>query len=70
MRDGSTESIRFSHKVGLTITFSVMAVMLASSLGLGEWPQFTFLLGLLLGIGVSLHNFYLLLFPAISSDRD
>ena len=69
LRAGSTESILFSHKIGLTVTFLVMALMLGSSVGLGAWPEFTFLLGLLLGIGVSVHNFYLLLFPALNSDR-
>ncbi len=70
IRIGSNEPVRFSHKVGLTFTFSVMAILLMSSLGLGSWYQFTFLLGLLLGIGVSVHNFYLLLSPAITGDGD
>ena len=69
LRRGSTGSILFSHKIGLTVTFLVMALMLGSLVGLGSWPEVTFLLGLLLGIGVSLHNFYLLLFPALNSDR-
>lgn len=68
LRAGSAESILFSHKVGLAITFLVMAAMLVSAVGLGPWPELIFLLGLLLGIGVSLHNFYLLLLPAISSE--
>ncbi len=68
IRMGSSLPVRFSHKVGLTCTFSVMAILLVSALGLGEWYQFTFLLGLLLGIGVSVHNFYLLLSPAITGD--
>lgn len=70
LRSGSAESILFSHKVGLTMTFLVMAGMLGSTLGLGSWPELTFLLGLLLGIGVSVHNFYLLLFPAVNSHGD
>jgi len=67
---GSRMPVRFSHKIGLTCTFSVMAVLLLSALGVGSWYEFTFLLGLLLGIGVSVHNFYLLLSPAISGDAD
>jgi hypothetical protein len=42
--------------------------LLMSTLGFGTWYQFTFLLGLLLGIGVSVHNFYLLLSPAIAGN--
>lgn len=70
IRNGSADSILFSHKVGLTMTFLVMAAMLGSTLGLGSWPELTFLLGLLLGIGVSVHNFYLLLFPSVISRDD
>jgi len=70
LRAGSTGSLLFSHKIGLTITFLVMALMLGSAVGLGSWPEVTFLLGLLLGIGVSVHNFYLLLFPALNSNRE
>jgi quercetin dioxygenase-like cupin family protein len=55
IRAGSTESILFSHKIGLTVTFLVTALMLGSSVGLGSWPDVTFLLGLLLGIGVSVY---------------
>jgi hypothetical protein len=68
IRIGSSQPIRFSHKIGLTCTYSVMAILLMSLLGFGSWFQFTFLLGLLLGIGVSVHNFYLLLSPAITSN--
>jgi hypothetical protein len=67
---GSNLPVRFSHKVGLTCTFSVMAIMLMSTLGIGSWYQLTFLLGLLLGIGVSVHNFYLLISPAIIGKDD
>lgn len=70
IRSGSADSILFSHKVGLTITFLVMAAMLASVLGFGSWPELTFLLGLLLGIGVSVHNFYLLLFLVANDDGE
>lgn len=70
IRSGSAETILFSHKVGLTMTFLVMGGMLGSMLGLLAWPELTFLLGLLLGIGVSVHNFYLLLFPAAGSGED
>ena len=68
LRIGSKDSVLFSHKIGLTFTFLVMAAMLMSAVGFGAWYQFTFLLGLLLGIGVSVHNFYLLLSPAITSN--
>lgn len=68
MRIGSNLPVRLSHKVGLTCTFLVMAILLMSTLGIGSWYQFTFLLGLLLGIGVSVHNFYLLLSPAITGN--
>ena len=68
VRIGSGLPIRLSHKVGLTCTFLVMALLLMSTLGIGSWYQFTFLLGLLLGIGVSVHNFYLLLSPTIAGD--
>ena len=70
MRIGSNLPVRFSHKIGLTFTFSIMAILLMSSVGFGSWYQFTFLLGLLLGIGVSVHNFYLLLSPAITGNSD
>ena len=70
LRSGSAESIHFSQKIGLTVTFLVMAGMLASILGFGSWPEFTFLMGLLLGIGISVHNFYGLLFPAVNSRGD
>jgi len=70
IRIGSNLPVRFSHKVGLTCTFLVMVILLMSVLGIGSWYQFTFLLGLLLGIGVSVHNFYLLLSPAIAGDGD
>lgn len=70
LRSGSVESLLFSHKVGLTMTFLVMAGLLGGTLGLVAWPQLTFLLGLLLGIGVSVHNFYLLLFPAMTARND
>jgi hypothetical protein len=70
MRIGSNLPVRFSHKVGLTCTFLVMAILLMSTLGIGSWYPFTFLLGLLLGIGVSVHNFWLLLSPAISGSAN
>ena len=66
IRMGSNLPVRFSHKIGLTCTFSVMAILLMSTLGIGSWYQFTFLVGLILGIGVSVHNFYLLISPSIT----
>jgi hypothetical protein len=40
----------------------IYLVMLLSILDIFQYHQFAFLLGLLVGIGVSVHNFYLLLF--------
>ena len=70
IRMGSGMTVRFSHKVGLTCTFGIMTILLISVLGIGSWYQFTYLLGLLLGIGVSVHNFYLLLSPAIVANGE
>jgi len=62
----ATHSFRAGHAVGSTATFVVLIGTLLSGFNLIPWHQFTFLLGLVLGIGVSLHNFILLLF----SERD
>lgn len=64
LRRGSPETILLSQKAWSVITVIVLLATLSSSLGLVPWHQFTFLLGLALGIGVSLQNFYLLLFPS------
>ena len=64
LRRGSKDTILLAQKIWSTITVAVLLGTLSSSLGLLGWHQFTFFLGLVLGIGVSLQNFYLLLFPA------
>ena len=63
LRRGSTDTVLFSQKAWSVATVTVLLATLGSALGLLPWHQFTFLLGLALGIGVSLQNFYLLLFP-------
>ena len=63
LRRGSTDTVLVSQKVWSVVTVTMLSGTLGSSLGLLPWHQFTFLLGLVLGIGVSLQNFYLLLFP-------
>ena len=70
LRRGSTDTVLLSQKIWSAITVAVLLGALSSSLGLHGWHQLSFLLGLALGIGVSLQNFYLLLFPAYEiSDR-
>ena len=70
LRRGSTDTILLSQKIWSAITVAVLLGTLSASLGLHGWHQLTFLMGLALGIGVSLQNFYLLLFPAYEiSDR-
>ena len=64
LRRGSTDTVLFIQKAWSAVTVIVLLGTLGSSLGLLPWHQFTFLLGLVLGIGVSLQNFYLLLFPS------
>ena len=64
LRRGSTDTVLWSQKAWSAVTVIVLLATLASSLGFVPWHQFTFLLGLALGIGVSLQNFYLLLFPS------
>ena len=44
------------------VAFMVYALLLASVLNITSYHQFAFLIGLLLGISVSVVNFYLLLF--------
>lgn len=70
LRIGSKEPLHLSHKIGMVFTVSIIGVTLMSSLGFGSWFQFTFLLGLLLGIAVSVNSFYLLLSPALGSHGD
>lgn len=55
---GATADVLLSHKILTIATFAI----LGSAFDLWPWYEFTFLLGLLLGIAVSLNNFYLLLF--------
>ena len=65
LRRGSPATVLLSQHIWSALTVVVLLATLSSALGLlGGWYQFTFLLGLALGIGVSLQNFYLLLFPA------
>lgn len=64
LRGGSKDTILLTQKIWSAITVVVLLATLTSSLGLFRWHQFTFFLGLVLGIGVSLQNFYILLFPA------
>jgi hypothetical protein len=64
LRRGSKDTILLTQKIWSAITVVVLLATLTSSLGLFRWHQFTFFLGLVLGIGVSLQNFYILLFPA------
>ncbi len=64
VRRGSTGMVHTSHKVGFSISVIIMLAMLAGMFSPLKWTQLTFFLGMLLGIGVSVHNFYLLLFPA------
>jgi hypothetical protein len=61
---GATDGIHPSHKIGSAIAVIVLAAMFVGLFSPPEWAQLTFFLGMLLGIGVSAHNFYLLLFPA------
>jgi len=69
LRRGSTDTVLFSQKAWSVATVIVLLATLGSSLGFLPWHQFTFLLGLALGIGVSLQNFYLLLFPLSRSSK-
>lgn len=64
LRRGSADTILLIHKIGAAITVVMLLGTLGSSLDLLPWHQFTFYLGLVVGIFVSLQNFYLLLFPA------
>ena len=66
LRIGSSRPLHLSHKIGMFFTVSIVGLTLMSSMGFGSWFQFTFLLGLLLGIGVSVNSFYLLLGPALA----
>ena len=68
LRIGSRQPLQFSHKIGMVFTVSIIGLTLLSALGFGSWFQFTFLLGLLLGIGVSVNSFYLLLGPALTGN--
>ena len=70
LRRGSTDTVLLSQKAWSAVTVIVLLGTLGSSLGLLPWHQFTFLLGLVLGIGVSLQNFYLLLFPSIQTSNE
>ena len=64
VRRGSAGGRHPSHKVGHFIGNIIMLAMLAGMFSPLKWTQLTFFLGMFLGIGVSVHNFYLLLFPA------
>ncbi len=64
LRRGAPNTVLLSHKIGGAITVAMLVATLGSSLGFLPWTHFTFLFGLLVGIGVSVHNFYLLLFQA------
>jgi hypothetical protein len=64
LRRGSDATIRLSHKIVTTIAIAVLITMMLSSLGYLGLPQFTFALGMIVGVMASVHNFYLLLFPA------
>jgi len=70
LRRGSTETVLVVQTVWSVITVVVLSGTLGSSFGLIPWHQFTFLLGLALGIGVSLQNFYLLLFPSAQASNN
>lgn len=59
---GATAEVLLSHKILTVVTFAILAAMLGSAFDFWPWYEFTFLFGLLLGIAVSLNNFYLLLF--------
>ena len=63
VRRGSTGGFHASHKIGFSISMIIMFAMLAGMFLPSKWTQLTFFLGMNLGIGVSVHNFYLLLFP-------
>jgi len=60
----SRTTIQLSHKVVTVIALVVLLSMLASSFGYIRSYQLTFCLGLITGTLASVHNFYLLLFPA------
>ena len=64
LRRGAPETVSWSQKAWSVITVIVLLGTAGSALGLLPWHQLTFLFGLVLGIGVSLTNFYLLLFPS------
>ena len=70
LRRGSPDTVLFSQRAWSAATVIVLLSTLGGSLGLLPWLQFTFLLGLALGIGVSLQNFYLLLFPPIQTSDE
>lgn len=59
---GSSAEIFISHKIMTGITGLVLLYQLGSVLNLASNHPLAYLFGLLLGVGVSIHNFYLLLF--------
>jgi hypothetical protein len=59
---GAKTQIYLSHKIMTGVSTSVLLYQLVCALNLVPNNQFAFALGLLLGVGVSVHNFYLLLF--------
>jgi hypothetical protein len=64
LRRGSRGTILLSQKVMAVVALAIMVAMLLSSLGYFGLGPFTFALGLLHSVLASVHNFYLLLFPA------
>jgi hypothetical protein len=59
---GVSAQVFLGQKILTVVTFALLISMLGSAFDFWRWHELTFLLGLLLGIAVSLHNFYLLLF--------
>ena len=64
----SENAVVRSQRIVTGISFIVYAILIGSVAGLVEYHQFAFLIGLLLGIQVSVVNFYLLLFGRHESD--
>jgi len=59
---GATSELYLSHRIMSAITIFIFCYQLGSIFGLVSSHQVAFSLCLLLGIGVGVHNFYLLLF--------
>jgi hypothetical protein len=59
---GAASNVFFSHRIMTVISILIMLFQVGSPLNLIPWHELAFALSLLLGVSVSVHNFYLLLF--------